>query len=321
MDSLNTPVLLLVFNRPSQTHVVFKQIKKVRPKQLFIAADGPRSANSEDEKLCRKVKQIVSAINWNCEVKTLFRTKNLGCGKAVSEAISWFFTYVDEGIILEDDCKPNLSFFAYCQVQLERYRHNERIMHVAGVNFQLGIQRGFGSYYFSKYPHIWGWATWKRAWEHYDVTIQEWPLYKNSPDFKSWCFNSHELAFWSKVFDLTYSGNIDTWDYQWFYCIIKSKGLCVMPNLNLVSNLGFGKWATHTRDVDKRFAGKKTYNYILPDIQPDIEADNIADLFSFNEVFNNSSTVINVSNSYLKKAWLLLSRLLTSLSIVNRKVT
>ena len=149
----NTPILFLIFNRPDLTKQVFDKIREIKPLHLFIAADGPRGDKYEDQELCRKTKEIVSLIDWECEIKTLFRDENLGCGRAVSEAISWFFEHVEEGIILEDDCLPSSTFFNYCEILLEKYRWDNNIMHIGGTNFQNGIKRGNADYYFSKIPH------------------------------------------------------------------------------------------------------------------------------------------------------------------------
>ena len=161
---ISTPVLFLIFNRPELTEKVFQKIQDAQPKYLFVAADGPRDNKYGEKDLCEKTRAVVlENITWECEVKTLFRTENLGCRTAVSSAINWFFENVEEGIILEDDTVPDNSFFSYCQALLEKYRNHEQIMMITGDNFQDGIKRGNGSYYFSRYVHIWGWASWRRA--------------------------------------------------------------------------------------------------------------------------------------------------------------
>jgi len=170
-QEFNTPILFLVFNRPNTTQRVFNVIRQVKPKQLFVAADGPRRDKGADEEKCEATREIVKQIDWDCEVKTLFREENLGCGKAVSSAITWFFENVEEGIILEDDCLPNLDFFGYCEELLDRYRDNREVMFIGGDNFQKGKKWGDASYYFSAYNHVWGWATWKRTWDIYDFKL------------------------------------------------------------------------------------------------------------------------------------------------------
>ena len=176
-NKFNTPILFLIFNRPDTTFKVFEEIRKIKPAKLYIAADGPRPNVIGEEEKCTASRNIIKQVDWDCDVKTLFREKNLGCKIAVSSAISWFFENVEEGIILEDDTFPTQSFFWFCQELLDFYRNDSRIMHISGNNFQLGKIRGEGSYYFSKYNHIWGWATWKRAWRFYDVSLNTFPIF------------------------------------------------------------------------------------------------------------------------------------------------
>jgi hypothetical protein len=252
LSNFKTPVLFIVFNRVDTTKRVFEAIRKVRPDKLFIAADGPRPGRGE-EGLCKEVRQVISHVDWDCEVHTLYRDQNLGCGKAVSSAINWFFEQVEEGIILEDDTLPNESFFQFCESLLEKYRHNKEIAHINGSNFQLGKKRGKASYYFSHYPMIWGWATWRRAWKEYEFDMRSYPSVSSSPGFWSIFNRSKEIAYWKTIFDNMYEGlatgniTIDTWDYQWYYSCFKQKKLVVTPNENLISNIGFGENATHTK--------------------------------------------------------------------------
>ena len=162
MNVLDTPVLFLVFNRSDTATQVFEKIRQVRPSRLYVAGDGPREGYNEEEKVA-KAREIATRVDWPCEVKTLFRDKNLGCAHGCSNAISWFFQHEEKGIILEDDCVPHLDFFTFCENLLDRYAEDERVTVVSGNNFQKGKWRGDASYYFSKFPHIWGWATWRRA--------------------------------------------------------------------------------------------------------------------------------------------------------------
>ncbi len=235
--------MLLIFNRPDLTKIVFDQIKKARPERLFVAADGPRKNKSGEAEKCSQARQaVLKHINWKCEVQVLLREENLGCKKAVSSAIDWFFSSVDKGIILEDDCLPSLSFFEFCTQLLTYYEHSDQVMHISGNNFQKENVAGNDSYYFSVYNHIWGWATWRRAWQAYDVHISEYDpeVMKRTLQRKS------EQKYWQECFTKVASGQVDTWDYQWTYAIWKGGGLCVLPSVNLVSNIGFGEGATHT---------------------------------------------------------------------------
>lgn len=245
-NEFNTPILFLIFNRPDAAKEVFEMIKKIKPKKLFLASDGQRS-DIEAETVISIRKMVEGSIDWECELKVLYREKNLGCKKAVSEAVDWFFDQVEEGIILEDDCLPNQSFFWFCQDLLEKYRNDNRIMHIGGANFQHGIKRGSGSYYFSKFSHIWGWATWRRAWKLYDVDMKSYPEFIKDNIVDQLWSKKYMRRFWIKAFDSVYTGKLDTWDFQWTYAVFANGGLSVVPNENLVTNIGFGVNATHTK--------------------------------------------------------------------------
>ena len=242
-----TPILFLIFNRPEVTYKVFQEIKNQKPKFLFIAADGPRNKVDADKRKCKETRDIVlEGIDWDCEVKTLFRKKNLGCGKAVSSAINWFFENVEQGIILEDDCFPERSFFNFCDVLLEKYKYEEQVYAISGDNFHKGIVRGDGSYYFSHYAFVWGWATWRRAWMMYDYYLEDLNNFKNNNIIDSIDRGKNFKTYWYDIFEKVSNEKIDTWDYQWIFTIWNNKGKVIVPNINLISNIGFGKDATHT---------------------------------------------------------------------------
>jgi hypothetical protein len=243
---LNTAVLFLVFNRPDTTSRVFEAIRQAKPPRLYVAADGARAGRIGEAELVAQVREIATAVDWPCEVKTLFRDQNLGCKYAVSGAITWFFDHEEWGIILEDDCLPHPDFFGFCQDLLKRYEVDDRISAITGNNFQNEKKHGNASYYFSKYVHIWGWATWRRVWRHYQVDLEFWPDWRASVDWADKNKDKVERQYWEKMFDRTYAGRIDTWDYQWTACVWKMGGLTATPKVNLVSNIGFGKDATHT---------------------------------------------------------------------------
>jgi hypothetical protein len=185
-------------------------------------------------------------VDWDCEVSTEFADKNLGCRRRVSSGLDWVFGQATEAIILEDDCLPHPSFFRYCESLLDRFREDERVMHLSGNNFQRGRSRTGDSYYFSRYCHIWGWATWRRAWRHYDVTMSSWPTSRGL--IRGTFSDEAEADFWAGLFDRVHAGEIDTWDYQWLYACWSQSGLAIVPDVNLVSNLGFGPEATHTHE-------------------------------------------------------------------------
>ncbi len=245
------PVLFLIFNRPDTERKVFEIIKKVKPKHLFVAADGPRRNRKDDIERCIEARKIIDeGINWDCKVHKLYRKENLGCKIAVSSAIDWFFENVEEGIILEDDCLPDTSFFEYCSVLLKKYRDNSKIMHIGSNNFQDKNTRGTESYYFSKYPLIWGWATWRRAWKMYDISLSS-----NSTETgsirKIQYLNLLDRLYWNSLFWCVKNNLINTWDYQWVYSIWSNCGICITPNANLVINIGIGNESTHTKRTNK----------------------------------------------------------------------
>jgi len=246
LGPLNTAVLFLVFNRPDTTMRVFETIRQAKPPRLYVAADGPRQGREGEAVRVAKVRKIATAVDWPCEVKTLFRNENLGCKRAVSGAITWFFEHEKQGIILEDDCFPHPDFFLFCETLLERYATDERIWVVTGNNFQDGQQRSDGSYYFSKYNHCWGWATWRRAWQHYQGDLPFWSEWKKSADWIHKNLDTVERKYWAQIFDRVHAGQIDSWAYPWTASVWHHGGLTATPNVNLVSNIGFGGDATHT---------------------------------------------------------------------------
>lgn len=283
--SFNTPILFIVFNRPIVTQLVFSEIKKIKPAQLFISADGAREAIPQEKIYCDQVKQIVSEIDWPCEVHHKYNSKNLGCGQAVSSAISWFFEHVEQGIILEDDCLPHPSFFNYCSELLNYYKDNEKVMHIGGVNFQ-NEKRGIEDYYFSAVTHVWGWATWRRAWNLYSFHLEGFDKFKRESVLNNYFNNASLKHFVLENFNLMENHVIDTWDHQWTYTIYKNNGVSIIPNYNLISNIGFISNATHTFDENNKQANKSLESVALPLKHPrTIVINNIADeYFYFNVV-------------------------------------
>ena len=245
----DVPILFLVFNRPDTTKKVFERIRETRPSRIFIGADGPRPGQQGEKEKCEEVRNIIlKGIDWPCEVKTLFRDKNLGCGLAVSGAITWFFENVEEGIILEDDCVPNASFFNFCKVLIDKYRYAEQVKIISGNNFQMGNRRGGGSYYFSAYSHIWGWATWKRTWSQYNYRLTNLDNETFHQALNSYFTRKKEYNYWKKIFSNVRKGKINSWAYPLSFSIWNTNGVNIVPNTNLVSNIGFGEKATHTKN-------------------------------------------------------------------------
>jgi hypothetical protein len=243
---LTTPVALAIFNRVDTTERVFAAIREARPAQLLVIADGPRADRPGEAERCAATRAIVERVDWPCQVRTDFAVENLGCKRRISSGLDWVFSQVEEAIILEDDCVPSQSFFWFCQELLARYRHDPRVMSISGDNFIADRTRhASDSYHFSKYPQVWGWASWRRAWAHYDVTLRGWPKFARSPAFAEHCAGPRERRYWRRAFARTHAGRIDTWDYQWVHAIWANGGLSVMPSKNLVSNIGLTPGATH----------------------------------------------------------------------------
>jgi hypothetical protein len=241
-------VLLIIFNRPNLTARVFEAVRKSRPEKLFIAADGPRTGKTGEVDLCEESRKIVRMVDWPCDIKTRFQTNNLGCKMHVGSAISWFFDNVEEGIVLEDDCLPGTAFFSFCDELLEKYRSNENIMHINGTTFLTTqeISDTLCDYHFSRCAHVWGWATWRRAWNKYDLNMLHIDSLAKSDFARNIFLKNKYLDFWIKHFKHISKNNIDTWDAQWQYSILNNNGLVISPNENLVKNIGFGFDATHT---------------------------------------------------------------------------
>jgi hypothetical protein len=265
---LTTPVAFIIFNRPDTTERVFAEIAKAKPLKLLVVADGARTSKAGEAERVAATRDIINLVDWDCEVLTNYSDVNLGCKRRVSSGIDWVFQQVEEAIILEDDCLPDPTFFRFCQEMLERYRYDQRIGMISGDNFQFGRKRNDDSYYFSKYVHIWGWATWRDRWQAgYDAELNKWPAIRDG----GWLFdmlgNVKEAESWSGILENTYKGKVDTWDFQWVFANWVESRINVMPNVNLISNIGFGADATHTVSLS-HFANMSTSPITFPLIHP-----------------------------------------------------
>lgn len=296
-NTFDIPILLLIFNRPDTTEQVFQSIRSIKPARLYIAADGPRMYKLEEQALCVASRNIVNKIDWDCEVKTLFRESNLGCRIAVSSAISWFFQQEDMGIILEDDCLPDITFYNYCRELLYKYKDCEDIMLIGGHNFLNNKYAIETSYYFSQYSHIWGWATWRRAWEFYDIEMSDLNKFIDV-DLKKTFKSTSQRNHFKEHLILTKNGVINTWDYQWSYSILKNKGKSITPKFNLIMNLGFMNQSTHVFLKDSKKEIDKPEQMQFPLIHPyDYEIDFDADLVTYRNVMSKSfKRVIHLIN-------------------------
>jgi hypothetical protein len=295
MFQYKIPVLFIIFNKTEETKRVFDVIRSQEPEFLFIAADGPRPDRPYEIEKCEYIRRwAIENIDWDCEVKTLFREENIGCGRGPSEAISWFFEHVDEGIILEDDCLPNGSFFRFCEENLVKYRFDNRISIISGNNFQKTQPMAIESdYYFSVFPSSNGWATWKRTWDEYDYQIKKWgnPCKKNLLQF---LFNEKKYQrWWKNQFDWIYSARPeDMWDFQFHFHCMYRKQLAIIPKANLVTNIGYGPDATHSADPNSYFANVPTHELNFPLKHPEnIERNYEADLFIQQNLFGEVEIV------------------------------
>jgi hypothetical protein len=277
---LTTPVALLIFNRPDTTARVFEAIRQAKPPKLLVVADGPRPNKPDDIEKCKAARAIVEGVDWDCEVLTNYSDVNLGVDERVPSGLNWVFNVVDKAIIFEDDCLPHPTFFPFCQELLNYYQHDERVFHISGNNFQFGNRRTEYSYYFSYYNLCWGWATWDRAWQHYDHNLTMWPDIRDKKYLKHILNKSRSYGFWTKLFDdmyyrrITYGG----WDYRWIFSSWSQNGLSVTPSINLVTNIGWRQDATHTFNPESHLSRVpvQRVNFPLkhpPYIMPNSQAD------------------------------------------------
>lgn len=293
---MRSPVLFIVFNRPATTRTVFEAIRNARPARLYVAADGPRVGKTKDTELCGQVRCLATEVDWPCEVQTLFQERNLGCKIGATSAIDWFFSHESEGIILEDDIVPLPSFFPYCDELLERYRHDEDIGMICGSNLISKRHTPKESYFFSKIPNMWGWASWRRVWKRYDMAMKDWPRWRvEEQDYNlfteytwgAWQWRLWIKGHWHRAFDSLFKGMIDTWDYQWVFMVWKFKMLSILPKHNLIQNIGFGQGATHTvGEVPAYFIESVPENLVFPLLHPqDKRVDERMDMVIFRELY------------------------------------
>lgn len=275
---MNTPVALCLFNRPQLTRQVFAAVARARPPVLLVVADGPRSGRPEDASLCAQARAIVEAVDWPCRVERQYADANLGCRRRIATGLDWVFSQVDEAIVLEDDCLPDPTFFRFCEELLARYRDDERVHMVRGGNFFGDRPPVSSSYHFSRWYHIWGWATWARAWRHNDPTTARWPALRDSQWLESLLSDSAMVARARAILDDNHAGKVDTWEYDWVFSGWLRGALAACPARNLVTNIGFGPDAAHGRDAQHPHAGLTTAPMSFPLVHPDrVALDAVAD--------------------------------------------
>lgn len=300
-----SPILFLTFNRIDTTKLVFEQIKQVKPNKIYLASDGARDKIdknniTESKKVDDIRKYLLENISWDCDIKTRFLMQNNGCKIAVSNAIEWFFANEEQGIILEDDCLPNESFFRFCDEMLDRYKDNDKIFMVSGwsaLDFDKKAKASLEcDYYFSKYNHIWGWASWARAWKKYERENNNF-----KEDFKKIEFDTiKEKNEFKKVLSLYFRGEIDTWDYPFTFSIWKNNGLCIYPKNNMIKNIGFNRDdATHTNGESK-FQYMNAYDLDFPLKHPDtMERNKAIDMANY-KIISSPNILKRIINKILK---------------------
>lgn len=303
-DRIDTPLIYIIFNRPDLTQESFEVIRRIRPARLFVVADGPRTDQPGEADRCAAARAIVDDIDWPCEITRDYSEINLGCARRISTGITAALARVDRAIILEDDCLPHESFFTFCGDILERYAEDTRVMAVTGNNFQSGVKRGPDRYYFSKYFHCWGWATWARAWKHYDHDLSAWPESRKRGLLAATFPDRVEYEYWEQIFDAMAADKWDTWDYRYMFACFSQSGLTVTPQSNLVSNVGFRQDGTHTQVADHPLANIPVSEvgpldrhpaYVVPDIE--------ADACTFDNCFNGKALRRRYRRRFLKR-WL-----------------
>lgn len=283
---MKTPVALIIFRRPETTERVFAAVAAARPPKLLVVANSPRPGLPEEVELCRRTRAVLERVDWDCEVLTHYAPRYREVRDQISDGLDWVFDTVEEAIILEDDCVPHPSFFPYCDEMLARYRADERVMMVSGDNFQFGRRRTPDSYYFSRYTHIWGWASWRRAWRNYDVGLGSWARLRETRWLEDLFGDERAARYWRHVFDEVAAGRIDTWDYQWAFAVWSRGGLCATPDVNLVTNIGWGAGSTHTGSALSPLANLPVAEMRFPLRHPArVEPQREADRFTFERLF------------------------------------
>jgi hypothetical protein len=276
---LETPVAFVLFRRPDRTRRLFEVIGRARPKRLFLIADGPRAGVAGEQEECERARAVVESVDWPCEVTRDFSDTNIGLKHRIPSGLDAVFREVDRAIVLEDDCLPHDDFFRFCDELLERYAEKERVMHVAGSQLLRNPPPWNASYHFSRYVHIWGWATWRRAWRHFDVELRGWHDLdhgRREERLRSMFTDEAERRYWRHVWDN--SREIENWDAQWSYALLAREGLAANPNRNLISNIGFGGEATNAVEDPHGIGARPLEGMPFPLKHPDaIERDPAAD--------------------------------------------
>lgn len=265
-----------------------KVLAGVRPKNLWVIADGPRQNKDGERQFCERTRAIATAVDWDCSVLTNFAQDNLGCQKRIVSGLDWVFSQTEQAIILEDDCLPVPSFFPFCEEILSKYRDDPRIAMASGNCFLPPSLAPRTSYYFSRHSYTWGWATWRRAWMQFDVRIEKWRKEFDEEWLANAIGSKQEAKFWAELFDSVINGGKGTiWDYQWSFSNLSHGQFSVTPSVNLVSNIGFGEGATHTQDPASRLAERPTSEMVFPLQHPSVvDCNRKADDYGFRNIYS-----------------------------------
>lgn len=293
---MEAPVLLITFNRPDTTKKVLDVLRKAKPQKLYVYNDGPRPNNLNDLNARHEINNILKTIDWACKLETNFPEHNQGCGRGVSGAISWAFNNEDRLIILEDDCVPVLSFFNYCNYCLEKYKDDEIVMQIAGNNYTENHNFTDNDYFFSKFGHIWGWATWKRAWTHFEYNMTDWPFFRDGKKLLAFSNNKNIIKYFTKVFNDYYRDNKKPWAIRWMYAKLKNNGLSIVPRVNLVKNIG--AIGTHSTSQFKYIVADK---YFITNEPSSIICNDLYDKYHFDHHINPRELLISKIIRKIKK--------------------
>ena len=299
---MKTPVVLIIFNRPAQTEKVFEVIRQAKPPKLLVIADGSRAERPGEAEKCTAARAVIDRVDWDCEVFKNYSDVNLGCDPRISSGLNWVFETVEEAIILEDDCVPHPTFFRYCEELLERYRHDARVMNISGQNVLFGRHRTEYSYYFSRYTLCWGWASWRRAWQYFDVDVKVWPEIRDQNLIKNVLVDPYAVKVWERTVQLLYDGYLTGWDFKWMFACWLQNGFCIIPNGNLVTNIGHGSEATHTNDEKSPYNNMLVEAMSFPLKHPPFVIRNLeADKFTQRTLFDYDPNFFKKVQNKLKK--------------------
>jgi len=288
---MSEPLLLIAFNRPDHFAQLIERLRETKPQRIYVAVDGPRSNHPTDAERVQQTRDLIASIDWTGDVHTLIQETNLGCGQGVSTALTWFFDHEERGIILEDDILPRTSFFDFCAELLDRYEQDEGVLAISGCNFVPPEHQSHprDAYRFSRVPHIWGWATWRRSWRLHSLDMSNWRDRMSTRQL--WEIAGHSpggFVFWRSIFDLMARNQVDTWDMQLVFEGMSRGMLTATSNVNLVDNIGFGGMATHT-EVKPTYL-RKSEEIALPTTTIAVQVDEEADVWSRNVVFGATTS-------------------------------